>query len=135
MELIVGIEDQRQQLQQGEPVLGQLATDQTEESLTVLQNAFMNVKSKNKPSIDNSRKFPSHSPPGGHRLICHDLLEAGGQTFPEESLAMFALSIDLKYIYYNRDISFPLLSTLPFSWIVLWHIPIKPPALRQEVQE
>ena len=94
----------------------------------------MNVKSKNKLSIENSRRSPSHSPPGGHRLICHDLLEAGGQTFPEESLAMFALSINLNYICDNITLS-PLLSSLPFSWIILWNIPIKPPALRQEVLE
>ena len=54
MELVVGIEYEGQQLQQREPILGQLAADKTDESLTVLQNAFMNVKSKNNPL---NRKF------------------------------------------------------------------------------
>ena len=54
MELVVGIEYEGQQLQQGEPILGQLAADKTDKSLTVLQNAFMNVKSKNNPL---NRKF------------------------------------------------------------------------------
>ena len=47
MELVVGIKDQREHLQQWEPVLGELATDKTDEPLTVLENAFVNVKPKN----------------------------------------------------------------------------------------
>ena len=32
-------------------------------------------------------------PPGGNSFICHDLLEADCESFSEESLTMFALSI------------------------------------------
>ena len=75
---------QSQQLQQRKPVLGQLGADQTNQPLAVLQNTLVDVE-----------------PPRGHGLVCHDLLEADCETFLEESLAMFTLSIQFSFAKFD----------------------------------
>ena len=54
-------------------------------------------------SIENTRKcmFDIELPPGSNSFICHNLLEANGQTFSEESLAMFTLSIQFPLTKFN----------------------------------
>ena len=80
VELVAGVEHQRQQLQEREPVLGNLGAHEAHKTLTVLQNTFMNVES-----------------PGRYSFVRHNLLEADRETFSEESLAMLTLCVKFPF--------------------------------------